>query len=82
MRPPTIWPMEGPEEVIRYWLNRKEDVSGTSGVGKVAEVILLTNGQVVVGWFGDHPSVEIHPTLESVLAIHGHGGKTVLEIVC
>lgn len=68
--------------MIRYWLNRKEDIHGVSGTGKVAEVVLFDNGLVVVAWLGPHPTVEIHPSLRSVTDIHGHNGKTLLEILC
>lgn len=61
----------------RYFqLIRLEDVSGISGVGLVAEGTQFHDGQCVLSWFGKHHSIEIHPSIEQVKALHGHGGKT------
>lgn len=65
----------------RFHLQRAEDVSGVSGVGKVAEGTEFHDGQVVVSWFGKYHSVEIWPSIEACMAIHGHAGKTVVEWV-
>jgi hypothetical protein len=62
-----------------FWLYRKVDSSGVSGVGYVAVGVVLPTGQVVLEWIvGDHRSIEIHSNLENVIAIHGHGGNTVV----
>lgn len=57
-------------------LIRKEDVSGVSGVGRIAEGVQFHDGQVVMSWFGQHHTLEIAPDIKSVEAIHGHEGKT------
>lgn len=62
-----------------FTLVRKVDVSGVSGVGVVAEGVQFHDGQTVISWFGAHHSLEVHPSIEDVLAIHGHEGKTVVE---
>jgi hypothetical protein len=54
-----------------------EDVSGTSGVGKVAEGCLFTDtGEVVVHWMGEHSCINIYHSICDVEYIHGHQGKT------
>ena len=63
----------------RFQLNRKEDVSGISGIGIIAEGVVFHDGQVVLSWFGQHHTVEILPDISSVEAIHGHGGTTAIE---
>lgn len=63
----------------RFVLQRREDVSGVSGVGTVAEGTQFHDGQVVISWFGQHHSVEVWPSIESADAIHGHNGRTVVE---
>lgn len=65
----------------RFVLNRSEDVSGVSGTGTVAEGIEFGDGVVIISWLGEHHSLEIHPTLQSLLDIHGHGGKTTAEFL-
>lgn len=62
-----------------FQLNRKEDVSGVSGTGVVAEGVEFHDGQVVISWFGEFHSIEAHPSVEQVVRLHGHNGKTVLE---
>lgn len=61
-----------------FQLQRLEDVSGVSGTGIVAEGVQFHDGQCAVSWFGSHHTVEIAPSIDTVMAIHGHGGKTVL----
>lgn len=63
----------------RFVLNRKTDVTGLSGTGIVTDGILFPDGQVVLSWRGRYHSLEIHPNLEEVEILHGHGGKTVIE---
>lgn len=64
------------QKIRTLFLKRNEDVSGVSGLGIVAVGVEFSNGQIVIQWNGNHPSIEIHPNLESLLFIHGHGGKT------
>lgn len=63
----------------RFILNRKVDVSGVSGTGIIADGVLCPDGQVVLSWRGRFHTLEICPTLETVLVIHGHGGATTIE---
>lgn len=65
---------------MRYFhLVRKEDVSGVSGTGKVAEGIEFHDGQVVLSWYGVHHTIEVLPSIDTLLAIHGHDGRTVVD---
>lgn len=63
----------------RFVLQRREDPSGVSGVGTVAEGVQFHDGQVVISWFGKHHSVEVWPSIEGAEQIHGHSGRTVVE---
>jgi hypothetical protein len=58
---------------------RIEDVSGVSGTGIIAEGVQFHDGQCVVSWFGQHHTLEISPSVETFMAIHGHSGKTTLQ---
>lgn len=59
-----------------FHLVRNEDVSGVSGLGKVAEGVVFHDGQVTMSWFGRFHTIEVAPNIEAVEAIHGHSGKT------
>ena len=61
-----------------FKLVRKEDVSGVSGTGEVAEGVIFHDGQVALSWFGRHHTLEIAPNIDDVIAIHGHEGKTTV----
>ena len=61
-----------------FLLERIEDVSGVSGTGVVAEGVRFSDGTVALRWTSDWPtSVVFHERgIDSVRAVHGHGGKT------
>lgn len=59
-----------------FKLVRKHDISGVSGTGIVAEGVEFHDGQCVMSWFGQHHTLEVSPTIESIIAIHGHDGAT------
>jgi len=53
-----------------------------SGLGKVAEGVLLPSGMVVMWWLTDLPSsVGIYPNIEALKHIHGHGDKNTTDII-
>jgi hypothetical protein len=62
-----------------FYLKREEDESGVSGTGRVAQGFVFDNGKVAVTWLSEHPSVTIYDNIGEIHAIHGHGGKTVVE---
>ena len=63
----------------RFHLVRKEDVSGVSGVGIVAEGILFGTGKAVLNWVTQYRSVAVYDSLDELEHIHGHDGRTVIE---
>ncbi|MEU4192504.1 hypothetical protein AB0E69_11420 [Kribbella sp. NPDC026611] len=63
----------------RFRLIRHYDVSGVSGTGPVAEGVQFTDGAVALRWYGDYPTTTVWDGIESVIAIHGHGGATEVE---
>lgn len=66
--------------MTRFYLNRKEDVSGISGCGRVAAGVVLPSGKTLLEWIvGEHRSVEFWPTLHDCISVHGHGGRTQIE---
>jgi len=61
-----------------FVLARTQDISGVSGTGIVANGILFPDGHAAIHWTGSrYPTTTPHPDgMESVLAVHGHGGAT------
>lgn len=60
----------------RFYLQRHEDETGVSGIGRVAEGVIFSNGKVALTWLTDYTSVAVYDTIEAVRVIHGHNGKT------
>lgn len=65
----------------RFHLHRVEDESGVSGVGIVAEGVIFESGKVAISWLTKYTSVGLYDSVEIMLHIHGHGGKTRLIMV-
>jgi len=63
-------------EMRRFILRREEDVSGTSGIGDVAEGVMFSNGTVAMAWLGYLQSTAFYQSLTVLESIHGHGGLT------
>lgn len=62
----------------RGYLERKEDVSGVTGTGEVAEFTIASDGRVVVFW---PIGVGVWPSLEELIKVHGHNGKTIAVVL-
>jgi hypothetical protein len=62
----------------RFYLRRDEDLSGVSGSGVVAEGVVFWNGKCVLNWRTKFTSTAHYDDLETLLNVHGHGGKTRL----
>jgi len=63
-------------QVRRFQLERDVDVSGVSGTGTVAFGAQAPDGTCVLWWASGLESTTIYPNMETLLAIHGHGGMT------
>jgi len=59
-----------------FVLERSEDVSGTSGLGVVAEGVEWSNGTCSLHWLSQHEVVSYYANVKVVEAIHGHDGRT------
>lgn len=62
----------------RFFFQRDEDFSGTSGTGIVVHGIEFEDGTCVVHWLGEHPSTVIWNSIDDAIYVHGHGGGTRL----
>lgn len=64
-----------------FHLVRDEDESGVSGTGRVAVGVVFPDGTVALRWNTATASTAVYDSLEDVITIHGHGGKTYPLIV-
>ena len=60
-----------------FQLIRTEDVSGVSGVGIIADGVEFPE-HVVLHW-RNYGTLGIFDSIEQLLAIHGHDGRTKVE---
>ncbi len=60
----------------RFHFDRVEDASGVSGTGVVAEGCLFETGEAVVHWLGKYGSINIYHSIDDVIKVHGHEGRT------
>ena len=63
----------------RFQLVRFEDESGVSGTGVVAHGAAFACGKAVLCWAAQYHTVGVYDSVDELVAIHGHGGRTVLE---
>lgn len=61
-----------------FELQRQEDATGVSGTGTVAQGIIFDNGKVCLTWLTEYSSVAVYDSIEEVIKIHGHDGKTLI----
>ncbi len=59
--------------MIRFQLLRKQDFSGVSGTGIIAEGVVFSNGRCAMQWL---KSMGIYDNMDELKHIHGHGGST------
>lgn len=65
----------------RFNLVRREDRSGISGTGTVAEGVEFDNGSVAMCWLTKYHIIETAQNIHTIEAVHGHGGSTTVEWV-
>lgn len=63
-----------------FLLVRDSDVTGVSGTGTIAEGVAFSDGRAVLNWRplheGHESSVAVWPSVDAMLAVHGHDGAT------
>lgn len=75
----TLLPAASP-----FVLRRHEDVTGVSGTGIVADGVLFPAAgasKAIVRWRGERGSTVVWDTLRHVQEIHGHDGRTTVELI-
>lgn len=73
------------EEVLRYGgmrrfrLDRREDPTGVSGTGCVAQGVVFSDGTVAMRWMTKHRSTAFYSCVADLEVIHLHHGATVIR---
>ncbi|MEV6413886.1 hypothetical protein [Kribbella sp. NPDC051718] len=62
-----------------FELVRLVDHSGVSGPGLVAYGVQFPSGRVALHWHSNRPSTAAWDSVDDMLAVHGHGGDTILR---
>ena len=60
----------------RFYLRRGQDISGVSGCGNIAEGVQFDTGWCALVWLTGKSAMSYYPDIETLDAIHGHGGST------
>ncbi len=68
-------------QLRRFVLVRSEDVTGTSGTGDVAEGTVFSSGMAVINWLREPFAMGIYQTVEDVIMVHGHEGRTQIHFI-
>jgi len=62
----------------RFYLIRRADPSGVSGVGVIAEGVCFSDWSCTISWLTKYGSEGRYPNPDMMMKIHGHDGETVL----
>lgn len=62
----------------RFVLERDEDETGISGTGTVVEGVEFSDGRVAYRWMTEHRTDQLADSIDKVIIVHGHNGKTRL----
>ena len=68
-------------QMRRFVLIRVEDLTGVSGTGEVAEGTMFSCGLAVVRWLREPYAMGVYQTLDDVISVHGHKGRTQLQFI-
>jgi len=60
----------------RFYMQRDQDASGVSGLGKVAEGCQFDTGWCALVWLTGKAAMSYYPDIETIIEIHGHKGMT------
>ena len=65
----------------RFILFRIKDATGVSETGVIAEGTVFTDGLSVIHWLREPFAMGVYPTLNDVIAVHGHEGGMQLHFI-
>jgi len=64
-----------------FLLIRNVDETGVSGTGIVAHGVIFKSGRVVMEWLRPPCSIGMYESMQEMIQIHGHGGKTQVRFI-
>jgi len=53
-----------------FYIERKLDVTGISGLGRVLDGVVFQTGQMVVCWRSEYSSITVFPSWDAFEAVH------------
>lgn len=65
----------------RFQLRRREDVSGMSGTGIVAEGVKFRDGTAAYKWLTSPSTLQVADSVPDIQHIHGHNGRTTVRFL-
>ena len=74
-------PISSNRQMRRFVLIRVEDLTGVSGTGEVAEGTVFSSGLAVIHWLREPYAMGVYQSLEDVISVHGHEGRTQLQFI-
>ena len=77
----TANPVPYPTCPRRFVLLRREDPNGVSGTGQVAEGTVFTSGLTVLHWLREPYALGVYQTVDDLISVHGHEGRTQLQYI-
>ena len=82
-KPMTVKPnhTSSNSQMRRFVLIRAEDLTGVSGTGEVAEGTVFSSGLAVIRWLREPYAMGVYQTLDDVISVHGHEGRTQLQFI-
>ena len=75
-----MWSRHDASASVRpFYLHRIVDASGVSGTGIVAVGAVLPSGKAILEWRSRWKTVTVFESVDQIVLIHGHGGRTQLH---
>ena len=75
-----MWSRHDASASVRpFYLHRIVDASGVSGTGIVAVGAVLPSGKAILEWRSRWKTVTVFESVDQIVHIHGHGGRTQLH---
>lgn len=65
----------------RFYLKRGEDISGMSGLGKIAEGVEFSNGRVALIWLSEFETTSQYSSITALEKVHTHNGQHDTKVV-
>ncbi|MAT45040.1 MAG: hypothetical protein CL609_22130 [Anaerolineaceae bacterium] len=77
----NVDPIPPNAQLRRFVLVRCEDINGISGTGEVAEGTVFRSGMAVINWLREPFAIGVYQTMEDVILVHGHEGRTQIQFI-